>query len=557
MVKFFKIKASGFLILANGIMLAIILNQLAQIYFFRLDLTEEKRFTIKQPTKDLLRSLDDVVYVEVFLEGDLNAGFRRLNSSIKDMLEEFRVYSKNKVRYNFINPTIAKGNRAQQEFILELAKKGIQPKSVIDQKDGQRTEQLVFPGAILSYGGSEKGIMLLKGNMTQGAQSVLNQSIEGLEFEFASAIQDLTGTNRKNIAWIEGHGELDNINGASLLQALRQSYNVFKINLTEKPELKKFDLVIIAKPTQRFAEDDIYRIDQYLIHGGKLLMMIDVIGVNMDSVNNGEFFAFPNDLGLENSFFKYGVRINNDLVQDRVSLLVPIKTDNSQMTQIEWPFFPLINHYAEHPATRNLDASVLKYTSSIDTVKALGIKKTPLLFSSGYSRKISAPIKISFNDLRKEINPENFSKGPFAMGYLLEGKFTSVFKNRFLPERVDTTNFSIVDKEGKLIVISDGDVAQNSINLQTGRPQELGFDNYSKRIFANQDLLMNIVAWLEDDSGIINARSREVEIRPLDKEKIKRKDFWQVINLALPLLLLSLIGIAKTYFRMRKYGIVK
>jgi len=557
MVKFFKIKASGFLILANGIMLAIILNQLAQIYFFRLDLTEEKRFTIKQPTKDLLRSLDDVVYVEVFLEGDLNAGFRRLNSSIKDMLEEFRVYSKNKVRYNFINPTIAKGNRAQQEFILELAKKGIQPKSVIDQKDGQRTEQLVFPGAILSYGGSEKGIMLLKGNMTQGAQSVLNQSIEGLEFEFASAIQDLTGTNRKNIAWIEGHGELDNINGASLLQELRQSYNVFKINLTEKPELKKFDLVIIAKPTQRFAEDDIYRIDQYLIHGGKLLMMIDVIGVNMDSVNNGEFFAFPNDLGLENSFFKYGVRINNDLVQDRVSLLVPIKTDNSQMTQIEWPFFPLINHYAEHPATRNLDASVLKYTSSIDTVKALGIKKTPLLFSSGYSRKISAPIKISFNDLRKEINPENFSKGPFAMGYLLEGKFTSVFKNRFLPERVDTTNFSIVDKEGKLIVISDGDVAQNSINLQTGRPQELGFDNYSKRIFANQDLLMNIVAWLEDDSGIINARSREVEIRPLDKEKIKRKDFWQVINLALPLLLLSLIGIAKTYFRMRKYGIVK
>lgn len=559
MVKWESKKLGDLLLLFNGIALAILLNQLTSFYFFRLDLTEEKRYTIKTPTKELLRKLDDDVYVEVYLEGDLNAGFRRLRKAVQETLEEFRIYSDNKVHYVFKDPAAAMGQQAQQEFMTSLAAKGIQPIDVIDSKDGKRTQKRVFPGALISYGGAETGVMLLKGKTALRSEEVLNQSIEGLEYELVNAINTLFNTDRKRIGFVTGHGELDSLQIASLNNSLLQSYDVFKTNLTRKQSLTQYDVLIVAKPTKAFSETDKYKLDQFLLGGGKLLLLIDQLEASMDSASSKNYFAFPYHLGLDDLLFHYGVRINQDVVQDIVSLRFPVITGNvngkPQVTPIEWPFFPMINHYSNHPITRNLDATVLKIASSIDTVKATGIGKTPLLVSSQYSRKAQAPVKINVDDLRKEMKPENFSGGPFVLGYLLEGEFSSLYANRFLPEGVDSSGYKSKGVPSKLIVVADGDLARNEVSMRTGQPQMLGLDGFSGYTFANQELIMNMVAYLADEGGVINARNKQVKIRPLDKEMIKNdRLFWQLMNLVLPLTLVILFGLLKIYLRKRKFG---
>ncbi len=558
MVKWNNKKWGDLLVFANGLVLAIIFNQLATLYFFRLDLTEEQRYTIKSPTRELLNNLDDDVYIEVYLEGNINAGFQRLHKAVRETLEEFRVYSHNKIRYSFVNPAAAAGQNAQQEFMMALAANGIQPMNVIATKDGQRTEKIVFPGALVSFGGAETGVMLVRGNRAEGSDEVLNQSIEGLEFEFANAIDKLSNVDRRKVGLIQGHGELDSLHMASLYASLLESFDVVKTRL-DQHVLTDFDVLVLAKPTQVFSEQDKYRLDQYLMKGGKLLLLLDQLDASVDSASRENYFARPYTLGLEDQIFHYGARINQDAVQDLFSLRFPVITGmlngKPQMSPIEWPFFPLINQYADHPITRNLDATSLKMASSIDTVKATGIRKTPLLFSSIYARKVMSPVRVNVNDLRKEIRKENFSAGPIVMAYLLEGKFTSVYRNRFLPEGIDTTGFRKQGVLAKIIVVGDGDLARNEINPRTGQPQPLGLDNFSGTTFANLELIMNMVAYLSNDSGLINARNKEVKIRPLDKEKIKNNRWkWQIINLALPIVLLVLLGILKTYLRKRKYG---
>ncbi|NOT73885.1 MAG: gliding motility-associated ABC transporter substrate-binding protein GldG [Cyclobacteriaceae bacterium] len=556
MVNWGSKKFGDILLLAVGLMFAIVLNQLGSFYFFRADLTEEKRYTIKEPTKELLKSLEDDVYIEVYLEGDLNAPFRRLRKAVEETLQEFRIYSDNKIHFSFTDPALAIGQNAQREFMTSLASKGIQPMNIIDNKDGQRSEKLVFPGALVSYGGAEKGVMLLKGDRAQKSEEVLNQSIEGLEFQLASAIQVLSTADRKSIGFIRGHGELDSLNVAGLQNSLLESYDVFDVTLDKKPLPTEYDVLVIAKPTRQFSELDNYALDQYLLKGGKLLLMIDRLNAAMDSASGENYFSLPYPSGLEDQLFHYGVRINQNLIQDRVSMRYPIVTGivdgKPQMTPIEWPFYPLINHYADHPITRHLDMSALKFVSSIDSVKAPGIKKTPLLYSSGYSRDMTAPVKISVADLRKE-KPESFSQGPFVLAYLLEGKFSSLYKNRFLPEGADSTGFRSEGVHSKMIVVGDGDLARNDV--RGGKPQPLGYDAFSRYTFANQELIMNMIAYLTDEAGLISTRNKEVKVRPLDKEKIKNSRFsLQLLNLVLPIVAIALFGIVKIYVRRRKYG---
>ena len=557
MVSWESKRIGDLLLLANGLVLALVLNQLASLHFFRVDLTEERRYTIKQPTKELLANLDDDVYVEVYLDGDLNAGFRRLQKAVRETLDEFRIFSGNKIHFTFKDPASAAGQKAQSEFMTSLAEKGIQPMNVIDTKDGQRTEKLVFPGALVSYGGMEQGVMLLKGDRAQRSQEVLNQSIEGLEFELANAINKLTMVTRKRVGLVAGHGELDSLKLASLQSKLLESYDVARTRLYQPVDA--FDVLIIAKPTRLFSAQDRYALDQYIMRGGKLLLMFDRLDASMDSVSRGNYVAFPYELALEDQLFHYGVRVNLDLVQDRVALRYPVVTGvvngKPEIMALEWPYFPLINHYADHAATRNLDASALRFVSSIDTVKAEGIRKTPLLMTSPYSRRMAAPVRIDMNELRKDIKPEEFSAGPIAVAYLLEGTFTSAFKNRFLPEGVDSSRFLPQGRPAKIIVVADGDLARNEISNRTGLPQELGLDPVSGYKFANGDLIMNMVAYLSDESGLINARTKEIKIRPLDREKVKNsRALWQAVNFILPLGLVFLFGVLKAIFRKRKYA---
>lgn len=544
--------------LANGIVLAIVVNMVASHYFFRVDLTEEKRYSIKAPTRKLLENLDDDVFIEVFLAGDLNAGFKRLQRSIEELLNEFRVTSGNRVHYTFTNPESALSQKAQSEFMKELVSKGVTPINVIDNKGGQRTEKLVFPGAVVTYGGFEKGVMLLKGNRARSSDEVLNQSIEGLEYELANAIQELANTNPKRIGLLTGHGELDSLQIASFNNALLDKYRVFKVDLSHKKNLGNYDLLILPKPTQPFSELDKLKLDQYIMHGGKLLLLMDKLDAVMDSASRQDYYAFPYSLHLEDLLFKYGVRINPDLVEDKISARYPIVTGQvdgrPQMMQMDWPFFPLINQYAPHPITRNLDATLLRFVSSMDTVKATGIKKTPLLLTSPASRKLGTPVKVSVNDLRNNSQPGQFQSGPVPVSYLLEGEFTSLYKDRFLPDGAEGIPFREKSTPTKIIVVADGDVARNDINPRTHQPLQLGFDPVSSYTFANENLLMNMVAYLVDGQGLILTRNKEIKIRPLDKTRLQEgRGFWQMVNLVLPLVLLFAFGLIRTFLRKRKY----
>jgi gliding-associated putative ABC transporter substrate-binding component GldG len=559
MVNWKSRKLGDMLWFANGLVFVVLVNLLGANHFFRIDLTEEKRYSIKDQTKEILSGLDDDVYIEVFLEGDLNPGFRRLQKNIREILEEFRIYSGNRIRYVFTDPAVAMGQKARSEFMTELASRGIQPTNVVDRKDGQRVEKIIFPGAILTYGGAETGVMLLKGNKAGTSEQVINQSVEGVEYELASAIYKLVNAERPRVGFVSGHGELDSLELASLNNDLLEFYDVFHVRLKENSDLHRYDALIIAKPATAFSPQEKYKLDQYIMNGGEVMFLIDKLHVNMDSVSREDYLAMPYDLNLDDLLFRYGVRLNADLVQDRNAALYPVITGQvggkPQVQLIDWPFLPLINQYADHPVTRNLDAVVTRFVGSIDTVKAEGIRKTPLMFTSPYARKINAPVNVSVNELRKGIRAEDFSSGHIPVGYILEGRFTSLFKNRFAPEGVDTAGFRGQGVPAKIVVIADGDIARNEINPRSKQPQALGFDPFTNYTFANRDLLLNAMAFLTAENGLIQARNREVKIRPLDREKVQSERLtWQVINIVLPVVLLVLYGVGRTYWRKRKFA---
>jgi gliding-associated putative ABC transporter substrate-binding component GldG len=557
MVNWKSIRLGDILTLVNGLFLVIVINLFASLFFFRIDLTEEKRHSIKPVTKKMLEKLEDVVYVEVYLEGDLNSEFKRLRNAIRETLEEFSIYSGGKVQYKFTNPMQALSQKAQSEFLRELASKGVQVLPVIETKDGERVEKMVVPGAVVSYDGNEKGVMLFRQNIAERSQEVVNQSIEGLEYELASTIFKLNSTARKRVTFLTGHGELDTVSTASLRAALMEQYDVAQSNITEADSILG-DVVIIARPVKAFSETDKFKLDQYIMRGGNVLMFIDQMHASMDSASLENNYAFPYETGLMDQLFRYGVRVNPDLIQDRFSASYPVVVsdvgDQPQIMQMEWPFFPLVYQHADHPISRNVDAALTRFISSIDSVRADGVKKTALFFSSQYSRKLSTPVKVSVNDLRTNVKTETFNEGPIPVAWLLEGNFTSLYKNRFLPEGVSKEGF-LQNGNAKMIVVGDGDFVRNDVNPRNGMAQQLGMDPISGRVFANELIVMNMVAYITDQDGLITARNKEVLIRPLDKEKIRNeKTTWQMINIGLPLIIIVLFGAALSWLRKKTYA---
>jgi gliding-associated putative ABC transporter substrate-binding component GldG len=559
MVNWGSKKTGDILMLANGLALVVFINVVASTHFFRIDLTEEKRFSMKPETRELLETLEEKVYIEVFLEGDLNPSFSRFQKSIRETLEEFRIYSDNKVQFTFSDPGIAKGEKAKNEFMQYLSSKGIAPRNVIDTRDGQRVEKIVFPGAMISYDGLETGVNFLKGNAAAGSENVINQSIEGVEYEIANAIYKLSNLNRKTVGLLTGHGELDSLEILSFKNTLREKYTVRTTPLTSPPDPAKIHALVIAKPRTRFSEQEKFRLDQYIMSGGRVMLLLDKLDATMDSASQENYFAFPLALNLDDQLFKYGLRINLDLVQDRSSALHPVVAGSvggkPQLQLVEWPFYPLVNRYATHAITRNIDAVVTKFVSSIDTVKADGVNKMPLLFSSQYARTITAPVRVSVNDARLPVAAEVYNKPFIPVGYLLEGTFTSLYKNRFVPENIVATDVLQGSQFNKMVVIADGDLARNEINPRTGQALPLGSDKFSSYTFANAELLMNAMAWLLDEDALLAARTKEVKIRPLDKERVKQERLqWQLINIGLPLVLILLGGLAWAYGRKKRFA---
>jgi gliding-associated putative ABC transporter substrate-binding component GldG len=559
MVNFGSKKLEDLLKFGIGILLIINFNIFFSKSTVRFDLTEEKRFTISDATIELLKSLNDVVYVDVYLEGDFPPGFQRLQKAVRQTLDDFRVYAGDNVQYRFINPDDFQGQEGKQNLIQSLAEKGIQPTNLFANEDGKRTERLIFPGAVISFAGSEEGVMLLKGNKSSPPQDRLNQSIEGIEYELASTINRLVNIDRKRVGLIKGHGELDSLDIYAIRNELLKKYDVFDVDLRKKKELSGYDAIILAKPRLFFSEKDLYKLDQFIMNGGKAIMLLDMLDVNLDSINSEGTIGFPLKINLDNLLFKYGVRINKDFLLDLSSGGFPVVVGNMgndpQVQMMLWPFYPIVNQFSNHPIVRNLDAVYMKFTSSIDTVRSDNVKKTPLMFSSAYTKTVTSPVRISLNDLRKEMSPEIFNQGSKPLAYLLEGNFTSVFKNRFIPEGFEKTRFKDQSPKTAIIICADGDLFKNEINPKTNVPFELGYDPYLQAEFANKDFIINGLSYLIDENNLILTRNKEILIRPLDKIKAEEQKLkWQIINLLIPILIIILYGFLRHYHRKRKYS---
>ncbi|MDT8410830.1 MAG: gliding motility-associated ABC transporter substrate-binding protein GldG [Vicingaceae bacterium] len=563
--------------LAIGILLIVFINFSASLLFERFDLTSEKRYSLSNASKELVKNLDDIVYVKVYLEGDFPAAYKKMRDETREMLDEFRAYSNDNLDYEFINPAESGDEKITKEIYQQLFKQGLQPTDLNEKTTDGFSNKLIWPGAIFFYKGKEIPVQLLKSKLGSNPINMINSSIEGLEYEIANAIYNLTTELKPKIAFIDGHGELNKYEVASLSTSLAEFYSIdrIKINgelfsLTERTMKDstqefvvrpKYDAIIIAKPTQKFTEKDKFIIDQYIMYGGKVVWMIDPVFASMDSLRTSDVtMAIPQDLNLDDQLFTYGVRVNTNLIQDLQSAPIPIVTGtvgNQPKTELfPWYFFPLLTPANSHPIVNNLNAVKGEFTSTIDTINKAGITKIGLLKSSQYTKVSSAPTRVSLSFLRFEPDQSQFNKGHQVAAALLEGSFESVFKNRVPPQILEANEIAFREKSkpNKMIVIADGDIARNAVNPSTNEYMPLGLDRYTKQQYGNADFMLNVMNYLCNDNGLMSVRTKKFKIRLLDHTIIKEeKVTWQIFNTVLPVGIMLLFGIAHFFYRKRKY----
>jgi len=561
------------LVTVVGILIA--LNILSGFFFTRFDLTSEKRYTLSETSKDLLKNLDDVVYLKVYLEGELPAGFRRLRDGTREMLDEFRAFSNNNIEYEFINPSNQPDEKSRTELYRQLSKQGLMPTNIqIKSEDGVE-QKLIFPGAIMTYRGEETALQLLKSQMGAAPEQMLNSSTEDLEYEITNAIRKLTSVRAESIGFVEGHGELSSRQVADMAKSLSEYYRLERVSINGNLNslvsraqgdsgiviFPKYKAIIIAKPDTAFSEEDKFMIDQYIMYGGRVLWLVDPVFCDMDSLRYASStMAIPQSTNLEDMLFKYGVRVNTDLLQDARCAAIPGPSgyvgDQLQWALQPWVFFPIVIPKSEHPIVRNLNGIKLEFTSSLDTVGKKNIKKTVLLSTSDKTRALRTPTQVSLDVMIEEPKPEQFNKQHLAVAVLLEGKFESVFKNRLTTMIKESRDIQFREggKYTKMIVVSDGDIMRNHINPD-GTYLPCGFDQYTNQQFGNKTFLLNAINYLCDDMSLTTIRSRALEIRLLDRKKAEsERSKWQIINVAIPIGLIILFGLINAYLRKKRYA---
>lgn len=536
----------------------VLVNIIASKYFFRIDLTEEKRYTISPASKSILQKLDSKVVIEVFLDGELPGNLKRLQKSIKEQLEEFKIYGGKNIEFRFTDPSAATDQKVRMNFYMQLAKKGINPIPLSCSEEDKTTARVIVPGASVTYKNNEAAVAIHGTNWGQCPDDeAINQSIEGLEFSFINAIKQVTQVKKKKIAYLRGHGEMDSLAISDLVTSLKDLYDIRPVHLGRIPNLQAFDAIMMVKPRETFNEEDKLKLDQFVVNGGKALFFIDPVNIKIEDIFPNGAIPIPYKLNLEDLFFNYGVRINNDLIQDKYSGYIPMVVgmngNQPQMQMVPWRYNPVIYNFNNHPIVKNLDAVYTKFVSSIDSINTPNIKKTALMVTSRYCQKYKGLRMITLDEMRTEPSEEYFDKSYIPTAYLLEGKFKSIFAGKPI---YDEKYPGIINqnKESKVLICSDGDLLKSELHPKTRQPYPMGYDLYMKKQFANKDFMLNAINYLLDEDGLINVRLKEVKLRPLEKAKVKQEKYkWQIINIGGPIVALLLFGIVRFIWRKRKY----
>jgi ABC-2 type transport system permease protein len=559
-----------------SIVIIIIINILSNYFVFNIDLTEDKRFTLSSQSIKVLNQIDDHLTIKVYLEGDLPAGIELLSSSIEEFLIKCRKI--NYINFEFIDPTESNNEIQRLSIYDQLEGQGLYP---TDLRISETSRKIIYPGAIIRYKDSMKeAVNLLENNSSFSSKININNSIEKIEFQIISTINKLVTDKKHSIAFLKGNGELrseqllditESVNGDN--NNLKYLYNVENFNIKEfeidsitnlpnldlqLQKLRRFKAIIIAKPTIPFNKIDKLLIDQYIMHGGRLLILLDGVHANIDSLNNsnGYFMSSKNNLNIDDQLFRYGVRINSNLIQDLRSTEIPVITGYSNNKPIQefykWPYYPLLSNNTEHPISKNIDQIKCDFVSSIDTLKN-NIKKTIILSSSKRSREIPAPSKISLSILENPPPIETFKESNIPIGVLLNGKFTSVFKDRII-QKNNSIEFKNISDSTKMIIVADGDIISNPVS-NTNISYPLGYDRFINYTYeGNKKFIMNSIQYLCDENGVINLKSKNIKLRMLNNEKIQNhKNLIILTNIILPIIIfLSFILIINLFYR-RKY----
>ncbi|GGG51111.1 gliding motility-associated ABC transporter substrate-binding protein GldG [Bizionia arctica] len=538
----------------------IVLNIISANFYGRFDLTSDKRYTISESSLGIIDDVNSPILIDVFLEGDdFPSEFRRLKLETQQILEEFAANNKNIV-YHFINPIADEANR--ETNIQQLNNRGLTPMQLSVEENGKSSQAVIFPWALASYNDVTVKIPLVKNKIGATQQELVNHSVQHLEYAFADGFSKLVNPKKKKIAFLIGNGELKGRYIEDFLKTVSEYYNLAPFTLdsvSNNPEktldqLKDFDLIVSAKPTEAFTEDEKFVLDQFTMSGGKSLWLLDAVAMEKDSLyNTGKSVAIARDLNLTDFFFKYGIRVNPVLVNDLYSAPITLaigEGSEARFQQFPWFYSPLVNPESHHPIVNNINLVKFDFANQIDTLKN-DIKKTILLKSSILSKIDGTPREISLEMTSEEPDPNLYNKPYQNLAVLLEGEFTSVYNNRVKP--FSLPNEKNISKPTKMIVVADGDIIKNE--LGKNGPVELGFDRSSGQVYGNKEFLLNAVNYLLDDNGLINIRSKEIEVSFLDYKKVaSEKTKWQFINILLPLVILGVFGFVFNFYRKKKYA---
>ena len=539
------------------------INILSSFFFKRFDLTKDKRYTLSESSLKILAEIKEPLYIDVFLEGNFPGDIKRLQTETRQLIEEFKAYNSN-IQFQFVNPLEDVTDKAA--IMDAFVEKGMTPINITVEDKGKQSQEIVFPWAFAYSGTRDTKIQLLKNMMGASTEEKVVSSVQHLEYAFINAFHTISQEKSKKVAVLKGNGQPEDVFIADALKQIRENYYIAPFtfdSVASNPakalkHLQEYDLAVMVKPSEAFTDEEKLVLDQYVMQGGKMLWLVDAVTIEMDSLYNetGSTLAFPRDLNLNDLFFKYGFRINPSLVKDvmatPISLATGAEGSATQYTQFPWLYAPMIYPESKHPIVNNLEALKFEYTNPIDTLKN-GIKKTVLLQSSPYSKAIGTPIEVNLNMVSERPEPTDFNQtGSIPVAVLLEGAFTSVYQNRVLPFK--DLKFVPQGKATQMIVVSDGDVIKNQVD-KNFQPLELGFDKWTNKYYGNKEFVLNCVNYLLDDSGLINIRTKEVNLPLLDKEKVfENYTSTQALTVGVPIVIVALFGIFFVYFRRRLYA---
>ena len=570
------VKRSHLLQLLLGLVTIIFINVLGYYFFARIDLTEEKRYSLSVSTKKLLKEIDEVVFVRCYLDGDMPAEYKALKNETKEMLDQFRAYNPN-IEYEFVDPNGFENRTERDEFYRRLFERGLSPINIKTTKSNTQVQQYIFPYIDIVHKGRTYIAPLLSSKKGVAGEGIIAGSIENLEYNIYSSIRSIVNEKKDKVVFLYGHGELPVENIYDFVSSLSEYYEVDSITINEKLNSltdriydtvdlskvtieNKYKCMIVAKPTSIFSYKDLYIIDQYIMHGGKVLWLLDALNVSMDSLQaQSSTVAISNFTGVDDILFRYGAKVNTNLIMDLQCAKVPIVTgqyqDNMpQMSYYPWNFFPEIHPNSNHIISDKISPVKMEFVSSIDTTVSQA-EKTVLLYSSNGTRIMNAPVNVSLNMLKQKQDAKLFNAGSKPVAMLLEGEFVSAFKNRLTATMEESTQIAFKDFSDTtaMIVVADGDICKN--DFINGQLLPLGYDKYTRQMYGNKEFLVNCVNYLCGDVDLIPLRSREVIMRKLDTAKIEReRTFWQVINVVVPVVIILVLGLFLTIFRKKKYS---